>query len=75
MFGFSLTKLVVLAVIILAVWYGYKYVTRLTGQGNRVGRQGPDAEVDAADMVKCPICDTYLPRSSAKNCGKPNCPY
>jgi uncharacterized protein len=35
MFGFSLGKLLVLAAVILAVWYGFKYVSRLQYQRER----------------------------------------
>lgn len=35
MFGFSLGKLLVLAAVIAAVWYGFKYVSRLQYQRER----------------------------------------
>ena len=80
MFGFSIQKLVVLAAILAAVWYGFKWVKRLdqtrkdearlrnTGKGRAGG--GP---VD--EMVQCPVCDTYVASGATKSCGRPDCPY
>lgn len=85
MFGFpSLNKLLVLAVIIMAVWYGFKFVGQLDRARKEVLRQqtkgktkGPraDAGRQVEDMIKCPVCGTYMPSSGATSCGKPNCPY
>jgi uncharacterized protein len=38
MFGFSFTKLLVLAAIVAAVWYGFKYIGRLERM-NKEGRK------------------------------------
>ena len=75
MFGFSLPKLIVLALVILGVWFAFRTVTRLADQRGRAAGAKPEPEVEAADTVKCSVCDTYLPSSSLKNCGKAGCPY
>jgi hypothetical protein len=85
MFGLpSLNKLLVLIVIVMAVWYGFKFIgelDRLRKQALRRQGQGkaraPRAEgaLQAEDMVKCRVCGTYMPSTSATSCGKPNCPY
>ena len=72
MFGFSITKLLVLAAIIAAVWYGFKWVTRM-----RDIRDAAEAEreVTAEEMVRCPKCDAYVVAKGASDCGRDGCPY
>ena len=41
MFGFSLQKLLVLAAIVLAVWYGFKWVSRLQESRDAEARVPP----------------------------------
>lgn len=76
MFGLpSFTKLLVLAAVIAAVWYGFKLVGRLDKQRKGEGRlqrtaQPPKpagaaarepakAEPGSEDMVACRICGAY----------------
>ena len=75
MFGFG--KILVLAVIITAVWYGFKLVGRL--QANRQ-EELKDAEregnsKDAGEMVKCPQCAAFVVAGGAAKCSKSECPY
>ncbi|MEL0114052.1 MAG: hypothetical protein VW835_20160 [Rickettsiales bacterium] len=79
MLGFSLTKIFVLAAIVLAVWYGFKFVSRLDkrrkeeiAEAKRVSAAAPS---DAGDMIKCPKCDAFVVARGAMNCGRHNCPY
>ena len=90
MFGFSLQKLLLLAAIIAAVWYGFKFVGRL--QDARDAQAGKPArkprwpgkrrketkaaggEGEAEDMVQCPVCQAYVPARSAQSCGRADCP-
>jgi len=86
MFGFpSLNKLLVLIVIVMAVWYGFKFIGELDrlrkqalrqqqGRGKARGSRAEGA-LQAEDMVKCRACGTYMPSTGATSCGKPNCPY
>ena len=75
MFGFG--KILVLAVIIAAVWYGFKFVGRL--QANRqeelkdARREGNSK--DAGDMVKCPQCAAFVVAGGVAKCSKSECPY
>ena len=72
MFGFSLTKLLVLAAIVAAVWYGFKWVTRM----QRLREQAKEEpKVAAEDTVRCPKCDAYVVAKGAADCGRPGCPY
>ena len=79
MLGFSLTKLLVLAVIVALVWYGFKWAGRVGGQrgGGEIPRDdaGRAALEDAEDMAKCEVCGTFVPARGAGNCGRDGCPY
>ena len=83
MLGFSLSKLVVLALIVAAVWYGFK----LIGRSNKpVGRDESRENLRRAanddvsrntvhDMETCRVCGTFVPTGAAKACGRDGCPY
>jgi len=83
MFGFGLTKLLVLAAIIAAVWYGFKFVGRLDevrrGRADRERPQrraaGNDSAAEIEDTVQCPVCGAYVVARSASPCERPDCPY
>lgn len=90
MFGFSLQKLLVLAAIVGAVWYGFKLVSRLqearkleeTARGGKQQRaarraaEGAKSPAEGAeDMVQCPVCRIYVAARAAGNCGRSDCPY
>ena len=91
MFGFSLQKLIVLAGIIGAVWYGFKLVSRLDAarkadarvSGERKPKRGPfgrwraqtPARSDTEDMVQCPTCGAYVAAGNTSGCGRGDCPY
>jgi uncharacterized protein len=87
MFGFSLQKLLVLLMVVGAVWYGFKFISRLQqardSEGeprSRVrGRKPPASEPSASagveDMVRCPICDAFVAARSTSPCGRDDCPY
>jgi len=89
MFGFSLAKLLVLAAIVAAVWYGFKYYTRIeakrAAERLKAERQGgrrtakresdEDAETPAETMVQCPVCKVYQPAGDTAPCDRADCPY
>ena len=90
MFGFSIQKLLVLAAVIGAVWYGFKMIGRLDqarkaeGKGRNAGKPswwpsrdgGSQAGApEAEDMVQCPTCQAYVPARGAKACEREGCPY
>jgi hypothetical protein len=75
MFGFSLAKLLVLAAIIAAVWYGFKIIGR-RNQSPKVPRDEPKAgRIAAEDTVECARCGTYVVPAGAVSCGRADCPY
>jgi uncharacterized protein len=85
MLGLSLGKLLVLAIIVAAVWYGFKYVQRVEEvrrmlrqvqrqQQQRASRAGPQT-LEAEDLVKCRQCGAYVAARSTTSCGRPDCPW
>ncbi|MFM2045675.1 MAG: hypothetical protein RLY86_4251 [Pseudomonadota bacterium] len=74
----SLTKILVLAALVVAVWYGFRYVARLQARQKQPPPQAPgkreDRRVAAEDMVRCQACGTYVPAVGAGSCGRPGCP-
>ncbi len=91
MFGIpSLQKLLVLAAVIAAVWYGFMFIGRLQDareaeQKRHAGgtrqpkarwrRAKQPAAPEAEDMVECPVCQAYVPARAASRCERPDCPY
>ena len=82
MFGFSLLKLFVLAVIVLAVWHGFKWFSRFQqikdsetkAQIRKRSGESPPSD-NAEEMVKCSQCNSFVMASAAKFCGQDGCPY
>ncbi len=82
-----LPKLLLLAFILLIVWYGVRFVTRIgqlhhamrraaqqaTANAQRSG--GPAQAVAAEDLVKCRVCSAFVPAKSATRCARADCPY
>jgi len=72
-------KLLLLILVISGVWYGYRYVNRPQQGGGRVPPAPPKPEVKpqmrAEDMTACRVCGTYVAESTAKSCGRGDCPY
>lgn len=76
MFGFSFSKLVFLAAVIAAVWYGFRWLERRKGTTPRVGkRTEPEFKTGVEDTVKCPQCGAFVVAKGASNCGRADCPY
>ncbi|MBL8707352.1 MAG: hypothetical protein JNM30_21060 [Rhodospirillales bacterium] len=78
MFGLSATKLLLLALVIAAVWYGYKHLTGSDAAKDKVGAK-PDADPVPGsepgaieDMVRCPACGAYR-ASGIPACSTPGC--
>jgi hypothetical protein len=79
MLGFSFTKIIVLAAIVAAVWYGFKFVSRLEQRRKEELAESRKAEPadmkDVGEMIKCPKCDAFVAANGAMNCGRSKCPY
>ncbi len=68
MFGLSLSKILLTAAVILAVWYGFKYVGRL---GRPSSRSAASATVE--DLRKCEVCGTFVAAGAAPACNRDDC--
>jgi uncharacterized protein len=90
MFGFGLQKLLVLALLIGAVWYGFKYFSRYEGSRKKVANAArkaakmaagkaaepePQAEPVAQDMERCETCGDFVAVQGVTSCGREACPY
>lgn len=81
MFGFSITKLALLAAIIAAVWYGFKMIGRLDQLSKTAAAKGARrasgqaADDGSIDTVSCAVCGTFVAAGEAKPCGRQDCPY
>ena len=86
MFGFGLQKLLLLALLVGAVWYGFKYVGRFDAARKRVAKAARKAaekatiktaepEPEAQDMERCATCGDYVAVTVASSCGREACPY
>ncbi|MDB5411407.1 MAG: hypothetical protein JWL84_6319 [Rhodospirillales bacterium] len=85
MLGLSFGKLLVLALLILAIWYGFKYAGRVEqvrqavkrARAAAAGQQrgGGAQRLQAEDMVKCRACGTYVAAHGAGKCGRTDCPW
>ena len=76
MFGFSIQKLLILAAIIGAVWWGFKWISRLDQlrkvQNKQKAAQARRETPRVEEMIECPACKTYQvpnPDNSCSNCG------
>lgn len=86
MFGLpSLSKLLVLAAVVLVVWYGFKIVNRLDNARKSEAKlrayerqkeeESRQARGEVEEMKACTKCGAYVPASNPANCGRSDCPY
>jgi uncharacterized protein len=84
---FALGKILETILIVVAVWYGFKYVQRV-GETNDRRRRGPASGpmpggatgapapmAGVEDMIRCRECGTWQTGRDAKSCGRRGCPY
>ncbi len=78
MFGFSIFKILFTIAVIIAIWYGYKHVSRfIAGAKRALESDDTESEVErgAQSLVQCPVCGTYGDPVAAKRCDRDDCPY
>lgn len=68
MFGFSFTKLLVLAAILFAVVYGFKMIARASAPQRRASDDSDPA--NHIDTVYDPKTDSYVPKGSQDKSNK-----
>lgn len=81
MFGLSFGKILLIAAVVAAVWYGIKYFTRPAKEdtapkaapkpGGKSASSGDAPAVE--DMVRCAVCGAYQARNAAA-CERADCP-
>lgn len=83
-----LSKLLLLVGVIAAVWFGWRWMSRVQAIGREKlgrqdgGRQAPRPDTaanapsrNAEDMEKCAECGAWVAPALAGRCGRPGCPY
>jgi ribosomal protein L32 len=71
MLGFSFPKIILLCVIILIVWYGFKLIEKRTSiQKNKSSNKEKKNNTskfkadNVQDLEKCPVCSNYFLKGS-----------
>lgn len=84
---FSLPKILALIAIVGAVWYGFKFITRLdharkdkVGDDHSARTKATEEKAASAskieDLVECKTCGTFVAAGSKPNCGQGEaCPF
>ena len=91
MLGFSIQKLLFTIAVVVAVWYGFKWVGRMKikrdaqakAKLRRQASGGASGDVggasgavdDIQEMVECAACGAFVAARGAKSCGRDDCPY
>ncbi len=76
MFGFSLSKLVVLAALIAAAWYGLRWLQRwqrMQGEAER-DRVRDSQAPSSQDLVACTRCGVFVSAEARPSCDRADCP-
>jgi hypothetical protein len=66
----SLSKLLLLAAVVAAVWFVVRALARRAGTPAKTGKR---AAGGAVELAKCPRCDIYIGRDS-QPCPRADCP-
>jgi hypothetical protein len=70
---FAFPKLIVLILIVVGAWVGYRWLNGLTRElGNR-RPAAPRPAINVEDLVACGVCGAYV-AAAAPGCGRPDCP-
>jgi len=69
---FAAPKLIVVSLLIIAAWVGYRWLNGLTRELSNQ-RPPPHRAINAEDVVACGACGAYF-AAGAHACGRPDCP-
>jgi len=87
MFGFSPNKLLFTALVIAAVWYGFKWLGRFQADQKKRAKRPPQdtrkseatqsrsQDADYEELVACRTCGDFVIADKRSGGGKENCPY
>jgi hypothetical protein len=70
---FAAPKLIVVSLLIIAAWVGYRWLNGLTRELSSRRPTPPHRAINAEDLVACGVCGAYI-AAGARACGRPNCP-
>ena len=70
---FAFPKLIVIFLIIVAAWVGYRWLNGLTRELSHRRPTSPRPAINAEDLVACGVCGAYV-AAAAAGCGRPDCP-
>ncbi|MBV8090063.1 MAG: hypothetical protein JO139_10910 [Alphaproteobacteria bacterium] len=70
---FALPKLIVIIVVLVAAWVGYRWLNGVARELPRRRTASPRAAIPTEDLVACPVCGAYI-AAGARGCGRPDCP-
>jgi hypothetical protein len=76
MMAISVSKLILIIILILAVWYVSRVMNRGASTLQRRRRRAaarPRGQGAIEDLVPCRACGAYV-SPGARNCGRPACP-
>jgi hypothetical protein len=72
----SLSKILTTILVIVAIWYGFRWLKRLAERERPRPRPrgGPPKDIrPIEDLIACGVCGDYAP-SGAAACGRADCP-
>ena len=75
MLGFSLSKLLVLAAIVAAVWYGFRWVQRQQLQRSAERDRVERDPASSRDLDACPRCGVFFAAGAERPCDRSDCPF
>ena len=75
MFGIGIKELIVLVLVAVAVWYGYRlFERRQSARVSKPRRKKGKGKLKAEQMVECPTCGAYYLPGSPPRCENNACP-
>ena len=83
MLGFSIQKILFTAIVILVVWYGFKWIGKVKIRREREksylrqnGKANSEKDLNSAeDMLECNACSAFVVANATRACGRSDCPY
>jgi len=72
MFGFSITKLLLLLAVVVAIWQGVKLFRRFQLMKQALDQAEAKTAVD--DLTACAVCGSYVTADRRGSCGRADCP-
>ena len=75
MFGFSISKLILTLLLIVAVIYCKRLIGGIGNRSKSVRGGGGSARPVGEDTQQCSVCGVYVSALDPSSCGRSDCPY